>query len=208
MHRKKRFSGKVFATYVAISFLFVCLFIVILYFGFEEKINKFANMINTIAIKKSDEQRDISFDSIEKRLTSYPAYGSKYANIVIPAIELTMPLYYGDNLDILSHGIGQYAGSYFPGEGGTIILAGHNNKGYFDRILDLKKGDKVTIEADYGTFEYIVDSNKIINENDVSAFPIQTEREMLIMYTCYPLGIGHKTERYLVFAYKAGDNSE
>ena len=31
---------------------------------------------------------------------------------------------------------------------------------------------------------------------------------MLIMYTCYPLGVGRKTERFVVYAYKAGDKNE
>ncbi len=206
MHNKRKFSEKAFVTYVAISFLFVCLFILIVYFGLNNKIVRYTSLINTVAIKKNDKEKTVSFDKIKKKLTSYPAYGTKYANIEISKIDLKLPVYFGDNMEILSHGIGHYAGSYFPGEGGTIIYAGHNNRGYFDKILNLKKDDKIVIETNYGSFEYKVYETKIVNENDLSAFAVQSEREELIVYTCYPLGVGHKTERFLVYAY--GDTYE
>ena len=126
----------------------------------------------------------------------------------ISSVGIDLPLYYGDNLEVLSYGIGQYAGSYFPGEGGSIILAGHNDPGYFDKLLDVKQGDMVLINTTYGDFNYKVDSFKVVNENELSAFPVQTEKELLIMYTCYPLGVGKKTERFVVYAYRVGGNNE
>ncbi len=206
MHKKRKFSKKAFVTYVAISFLFASLFILMVYFGLNSKIVRYTSLINTVAIKKSDKDKAVSFDKIKKKLTSYPVYGTKYANIKISKIDLSLPVYFGDNMEILSHGVGHYAGSYFPGEGGTIIYAGHNNRGYFDKILNLEKDDKIIVETGYGNFEYKVDKTKIVNENDLSAFAVQSEKEELILYTCYPLGVGHKTERFLVYAY--GDNYE
>lgn len=208
MHKKLKFNGKVFVTYVAISFLFASIFVLIVFFGLNNKIVRLTALINTFAVEKNDKELVAKFDDVKKRLTSYPAYGTKYANIKIDAIDLSLPVYYGDNLEILSHGIGHYAGSYFPGEGGTIILAGHNNSGYFDKILDLKKNDSIAVETGYGTFMYKVDNTNIVSEHDLSAFPIQSEKEMLILYTCYPLGVGHKTQRYVVYAYRAGDMNE
>lgn len=205
MHKKHKFSKKAFATYVAISFLFVSVFIVIVYFGFNKSIKQYTNLINTVAIKKNDKAREISFDSKKKKLDVMPAYGDKYGNVLISSIDVNLPLYYGDNTEILSYGIGHYAGSYFPGEGGSIILAGHNDPGYLERLSEVKEGDKIIIEANYGTFNYKIVNTKIVNENDLSGFPIQTDKELLIIYTCYPNGIGHKTERFVVYA--EGDNS-
>lgn len=205
MHKRHKFDKKAFATYVAISFLFVSVFIVILYFGFNKTIKSYTNLINTIAIKRSNKARELSFDSKSKKLEVLPAYGDKYGNVKIDSIDVNLPLYYGDNMEILSYGIGHYAGSYFPGEGGSIILAGHNDPGYLERLSEVKEGDKITIEANYGTFNYKVESTKVVNENDLSGFPIQTDRELLIIYTCHPKGIGHKTERFVVYA--VGDKS-
>lgn len=205
MHKKHKFSKKVFATYVAISFLFVSVFIVCVYFGFNKTIKRYTNLINTVAIKRSEEAREISFDKVNKKLEVMPAYGDKYGNVIIDSIDLNLPLYYGDNEEILSYGIGHYAGSYFPGEGGSIILAGHNDPGYFERLSEVKQGDKITLDVSYGKFSYKVQSTKIVNENDLDSFPISEDRELLILYTCYPKGIGHKTERFVVYA--EGDES-
>ena len=207
MRRKKEFKIKIFATYVAISFLFASIFVLITYFPLNNKITKYTNLINTIAINEAKEEKEVSFDNVKKKLTSYPAYGSKYGNVIIDKVNLKLPLYYGDNLEILSHGAGQYAGSYFPGEGGTTIIAGHNDRGYFDKLLGLKKDDKITIDTTYGKFNYHVVETKIVNENDLEAFGVQDKKEFLIMYTCYPLGVGKKTERFVVYADKMGDNN-
>lgn len=207
-HKKYKFNKKAFATYVAISFLFACFFIVVVFLGLNKSIKKYTNIINTVAIKREKVNSKITFNSVKKRLEKLPSYGSKYGNIEIDKINLKLPLYFGDNMEILSYGIGHYAGSYFPGEGGSIVLAGHNDPGYFERILELVKGDKIILDVTYGKFEYEVDNTKIVNENDLDSFPIQDDREMLILYTCYPLGIGHKTERFVVYAYRSGDNHE
>lgn len=205
MRKKYVFKFKVFATKVAISFLFASIFIVIIYYGFNKTISKYTSLINTFTIKESSKEKKVLFDDIKKELKTYPAYGTKYANIKIDAVDINLPVYYGDTLELLSYGIGQYAGSYFPGEGGTVVLAGHNDPGYFENLLKIKQGDKVVLNTSYGEFNYIIDNFKIVNENDIESFPIQTEKEMLIMYTCYPLGVGKKTERFVVYAYKAGD---
>ena len=207
-HKKYVFDFKVFATYVAISFLFACIFIVIFYFGFNKKLSSYIGLINTFTIKENAQEKKVLFDKNEMKLKSYPAYGSKYAQIKISSVGIDLPVYYGDNLEILSYGIGQYAGSYFPGEGGSIILAGHNDPGYFDKLLNVRQGDTVLLNTTYGDFNYVIDSFKVVNENDLSAFPVQTEKEVLIMYTCYPLGVGKKTERFVVYAYRVGGKNE
>ena len=206
-HKKYKFNKKAFATYVAISFLFVCFFIVAIFYGFGGVIKRFTNRINTVTVKANNVSESVTFDSEKKRLSSIPSYGTKYGNIKIDKIDLKLPIYFGDNMEILSYGVGHYAGSYFPGEGGSIILAGHNDPGYFERILELVNDDKIVIETSYGTFDYSVYDTKVVNENDLSAFPIQEDRELLILYTCYPLGVGYKTERFVVYAYR-GDGHE
>ena len=64
MRKKHKFSKKAFATYVAISFLFVSVFIVFVYFGFNKTIKRYTNIINTVAIKRSEEAREITFDKV------------------------------------------------------------------------------------------------------------------------------------------------
>ncbi len=204
---------KTVVTNVAIAFFFSDIFVVIYFYLLEERVSSYVALINTAAIKKvSDEKdREIEYNFDQRQLLSYPKYGKKYATLKIEKMNLKLPIYFGDTLKILRYGIGQYAGGFFPGENGTIILAGHNTAAYFKKLDVLKKGDKVVIETSYGTFTYEVDSSKVVKETDLKAFPIQHEKEMLIMYTCYPMNhsvVGRRKKRYVVYAYKVGDSNE
>ena len=118
-------------------------------------------------------------------------------------------VFQGYTLDIMRYGIGHYSGSLFPGEGGTIILAGHNDRGFLYHLPEIKVGDKITINAVYGTFTYEVESTKVIDAKDNDAFPFYKDKEVLMIYTCYPVNtIGHKTHRFLVYAKKVGESYE
>ncbi len=201
---------KKLASHLAISFFFAAIFILIFYFFIDEKVSVYISLINTTAVKENTEDIKTEYNFAAKKLLRYPNYGQKYGTIKIPSININLPLYFGDTMKILRKGVGHFAGSYFPGENGTTILAAHNNIGFFNELDKVKKGDIVTIQADYGTFNYEVESYKIIKETDLSAFPIQHEEERLIMYTCYPMGryaYGQKTKRYVVYAKRIGDTS-
>lgn len=203
---------KTFATNVAISFFFAAIFVFTTYVLFDKKINYYTSLVNSFAIKqveKTDREKT-TYDLSSKSLINSPLYGQKYATLKIPEIGMSLPIYHGDTLDIMRYGVGHYSGSYFPGETGTILLAAHNDVGFFHEIDRLVKGSKITIEADYGTFEYEVDSYKVVKETDVDAFEIQDKEEKLIMYTCYPIRhgvVGRRTERYVVYAHRVGDTN-
>ena len=65
----------------------------------------------------------------------------------------------------------------------------------------LKQGSEITIETDYGIFQYQVYDTKIIKDTDEESLPIQNNKEILMMYTCYPISsIGFKNKRYVVYA--------
>ena len=206
MHKIK-INIKKFATNVAISFFLSSVIIICIYFIGDKSISYYTSLINSFAISNTTLNREAVYDSEAKRIIKSPEYGKKYGTIKIPSIDLSLPLYFGDNLKVLRYGIGQYAGSYFPGEGGSVILAGHNNVGIFNKLDQVKKGDKVIIEANYGTFNYVVTESKVVKETDLEAFPIYDDKEMLIMYTCWPINrsvVGRKTERLVVYANREG----
>ena len=206
---KKKFDKKKFASNMAISFFFASLFVVCFYFFLEKPAASYVSLINTTAVKSSDEEKIAKYDMKAKRLISYPQFGKKYATIEIPSIKLNLPVYYGDTKKILKKGIGHYNGSYFPGENGSIIYAGHNNPGYLDKLDKVKVGDVITIKTSYGTFNYKASSLKIVKETDIEAFPITHDEELLILYTCWPINrslIGRKTQRYIVYAKRVDIN--
>ena len=133
-----------------------------------------------------------------------PEYETHYAEISCNRIGLSADVYFGDNNEILRYGIGQYMGSFFPGFGGTILLAGHNTT-YFLPLKDIQVEDVIQITTNYGIYQYQVKETKILRHDDPSAFDLsQTEKEQLVVYTCYPFeGImGITEERLFVYADK------
>jgi sortase A len=194
--------GKVLAKYVAVSFFFTAMLILLFSISAEDKSVYLTNLVNSVASGTPEENtNEISMEN--KLLSDYPEYGTKYAKIIIEEIDMKLPVYYGDDADLLHKGVGMFAGSYFPGEGGTTIIAGHNNKGIFYRLPELKTGSIITIDTIYGTFKYSVREQKVVNETDEKEFEIKEDQEELILYTCYPIGrsvVGRKTQRYMIKA--------
>ena len=94
----------------------------------------------------------------ESKIKNYPEYGTQYATIEIPKIDVNLPVYFGDTLEILKNGVGHSSGSYFPGEGGSIIYMGHNSKKVFRRFSELQKGNEIIVKANYGEYKYIFDA--------------------------------------------------
>ncbi len=165
------------------------------------KIATIVTLVNKMAVKTPElKQVELIFNKEAKKLDTYPLYGTKYGEIKIDSINLVAPVYLGDNNKILKLGVGHYSGSYFPGEGGSILYAAHNNS-YFKKLPYVVVGDLITITTDYGTFNYKVYATDIIKETEEDKLPIDDKEEILMLYTCYPLtGIGHKSHRFVVYA--------
>ena len=182
-----------------VAFLLVAIIFGIYKICLEEKFETVSGFVSMFAANREIKTLDPVLDG--NILLHRPLYGTEYAKIKIPSIDVDLPIYYGEGLDLLKKGIGQDSNSYFPGEGGTILLMGHNFKSFLARLPETRIGDKIEIETSYGTFEYSIYQSKIVHEADLGAAPIQQEQEMLIIYTCYPINnIGHAYQRYLVYA--------
>ena len=132
MHKKILPILKGIAEQIAISFFVSSVIFLVIYVFFYEKIDTYLSLVNLITIaEKQVEKQEITFDSVEKRLATYPDWGTIWATLEIPDINVSAPVYHGDTLDIIKYGVGHFSGSYFPGEGSSIILAAHNSKQHF-----------------------------------------------------------------------------
>lgn len=187
-----------------ISLIVAFLFVLIICFVFnmvaKEKFDMAMNLIKIVTVNESTVQaaEPVLENNI---LINYPTYGSKYATIKIDSIGIDLPVYYGANYTILKSGIAHDEKSYFPGEGGSVILAGHNFKTFLADLPDAKVGDKINLETSYGKFSYEIYDTKIVKETAVNEVPVQKEKEILMLYTCWPINnIGHASERYVVYA--------
>ena len=186
--------------------LIVALFITVILLGigkllFGAKIEETISLISKVSIGVSEKTEIVNTVIDDKKIKNYPEYGTKYATIKIPKIDVDLPVYYGDTLDILKKGVGHSSGSYFPGEGGSIIYMGHNSKKMFRRFSELQKGNEIEITTTYGDFKYKIYDMQLIKETEIDKLPIQEEKEILMIYTCYPFNnIGYATQRYVVYA--------
>lgn len=188
--------------HVIVALLVTVILLITLKIFFGQQIDWVFGIANTISINTDNKATiETKYDVNENKLMSYPEYGTQYATIEIPQIDIDLPVYFGDTMELLKKGVGHSSGSYFPGEGGSIIYMGHNSKKVFRRFGELKIGDEITIKANYGEFKYQIYDTQIVEETETYKLPIQENEEKLMIYTCYPFNnIGYATHRYVVYA--------
>ena len=203
MHKKEN-NSIILATikHLIVAIMFIILIAVIIFVLFGSRISMAISLINKVSIDTSNVVlKDVKLNSITKRLESYPEYGTKYGDLSIDSLNVDLPLYYGDTLSILRNGVGHSSGSYFPGEGGTIVCMAHNTIGYLYNLSDIETGANIVITTTYGKFTYEVEETKIVPETQVDAVSVSHGEEMLILYTCYPTNtFGHATKRFITYS--------
>ena len=206
MHKKNIVIRKLIAiaeqTVIAIFLSFLVLLVAYSLIG--KKIERVFSLVNVTVIEKKDTEvkhKSAELDKESKLLKNYPHWGEQWGNIVIPSIDRDLPIFQGDSLDIIKNGPGHHGGSYFPGQGGSIIIAAHNSVRDFYYLPQVVVGDTITIRTNYGTYDYKVYKTDIINEKEGNKVPVHDEYEEVILYTCYPVGgIGYKSKRFVVYA--------
>ena len=187
-----------------ISLIVALLFVSSICFGFYkfagEEIDTAMFLLDTITVS-DDEESEVSPIFEGNVLQNYPTVGTEYGRLKIESIDLELPVLFGANYDILKKGIAHDDRSYFPGQGGSIVMAGHNFKKFLARLPETKIGDMIVLETNYGTFNYQISDQKIVKETETDAVPIVDTAEVLMLYTCWPINnIGHASERYIVYA--------
>lgn len=182
--------------------LFITVAIILsIYLFFGAGIDENISLINKVAIDIENKQVEATVINSENKIENYPEYGTQYATIEIPKIDVNLPVYFGDTLEILKKGVGHSSESYFPGEGGTIIYMGHNSQKMFRRFSELQIGNEIIVKTNYGEYKYKIYDMQLIKETETEKLPIQKEKEILMVYTCYPFNnIGYATQRYVVYA--------
>ena len=188
---------------IIVALFITGLLILVIYLFLGQEIGEIFSLVNKVSIT-IDENKEVAETTIseeENKLINYPEYGTQYATIQIDKIDVNLPVYFGDTLEILKKGVGHSSGSYFPGEGGSIIYMGHNSKNTFRRFGELQIGNEIKVTTSYGEYTYKIYDMKLIKETETDKLPIQKDKEILMVYTCYPFNnIGYTTQRYVVYA--------
>ena len=125
--------------------------------------------------------------------------GDAVARIRIPALGLSTIVVNGTDHESLKRGPGRYLGSAVPGEGELVYIAGHRTTygAPFSRIDRLRKGDRVSLQLPFATFDYAVTGSRIVSADQTSVLKSKGH-EQLILQACHPRFFA--THRYLVYA--------
>ena len=144
-----------------------------------------------------DPKRKLAFRAraFERRLDDGDAMG----RIVMPAIGVSEVFVEGTEAGDLRTGPGHYPGTPFPGERGTVAIAGHRTTygAPFRNIDKLGAGDRIELRMPYGRFTYRVEKTRIVPPTEVSVTN-RVSFDRLILSACHPLYSA--AQRIVVFA--------
>ena len=129
----------------------------------------------------------------------YPTVGTALGTVQISGTAVNCTIYYGDDDPELDAGAGIYPGGKIPGEGGTILVAGHTAT-YFRDFEHAQNGAIITVTTDYGEYRYEITDMRVASDTDTTAYDLDADTENIILYTCYPLGQVAVTDlRYFIY---------
>jgi sortase A len=125
--------------------------------------------------------------------------GEAVGRLRVPRLGLNMLVANGTDHDTLTKGPGRYLGTFMPGEGELVYVAGHRTtySAPFSRIERLRPGDPVTFELPYGTFEYRITRHVIVEATALEVLRSRG-REVLALQACHPRFFA--SHRYIAYA--------
>jgi sortase A len=125
--------------------------------------------------------------------------GSAIARLRVPRLDLDLVVVNGTSTGDLRRGPGRHEKTFMPGERELVYVAGHRTTygAPFSDIDRLRPGDTITLELPYGTAEYRVTKQRIVDDNDLSVLESHG-REELVLQACHPRFFS--SQRLLVYA--------
>lgn len=121
--------------------------------------------------------------------------------VVIPRIDVELPIYHGTGSDSLDRGTGHLLGSSLPvgGESTHAIITGHSgmaSQKMFTDLEQLQKGDVFYLRVLDETLAYEVKAVHTVLPHDTTYLGIVPGKDLCTLVTCTPTGIN--THRLLV----------
>jgi sortase A len=126
--------------------------------------------------------------------------GQPIGKIIAPDMDgLDLVMVQGTDTASLEKGPGHYPETPFPGQGGTVGIAGHRTTylAPFRHIDSMNEGDPIKLQMPYGTFVYKVEKTEVVDPSDVGIVA-QVGYERLVLSACHPLYSAD--QRFVVFA--------
>ncbi|MSO40418.1 MAG: class E sortase [Solirubrobacterales bacterium] len=137
--------------------------------------------------------------ALAKRFSPRISQGDAIGRIKIAGIGLDMVLLQGTDTATLQHGPGHYETTPYPGQAGTVGVAGHRTTylAPFRKINEIEDGQEIELKIPYATFFYKVQKHEVVDPTDVQIVdPAGYQR--LVLTACHPLYSA--AQRWAVFA--------
>jgi sortase A len=165
--------------------------------------DKLASRLNKLDAAAAADLRSVGSPGTDRRALARLARlqrrrthtGDPIGRIVMPTLKRRTVVVQGTDTSSLRKGPGHYPKTSFPGEGGTVAVAGHRTTygAPFNRVDELRAGDAIVLETRDTWFTYRVTSEQVVKPTAVEvtyAVPgnrtaIPTKR-LLTLTTCNP----------------------
>ena len=150
------------------------------------------------AAQIENEERQIAL--LARRFAKHAETGEAIGRIEAPAMDgLDAVVVQGTDTASLQKGPGHYPETPFPGEKGTVGIAGHRTTylAPFRHIDSVEPGDQIVLKMPYATFYYRVEKAAIVDPSNVGVVR-DVGYERLVLSACHPLYSA--AERYIIFA--------
>ncbi|MDK8613433.1 class C sortase [Corynebacterium pseudodiphtheriticum] len=130
---------------------------------------------------------------------------SAMAQLVIPAIDVNLPIYHGTSDEVLQKGLGHLYGSSLPVGGDTTntVISGHtglSNATLFDNLGDVAVGDAVYLSTFGEKMKYEVDQIDVVLPHETDGLEPRAGEDRMTLITCTPYG--QNTHRLLVHGHR------
>lgn len=128
--------------------------------------------------------------------------------LIIPKLNVDVPLNFGVSVDgvmaAMNHGVVHYrinGASAYPGEIGNFVVMGHSAgdiyssnqyKFIFSGLERLEEGDIMYVHYNSVRYTYRMVGREVIWPTEVSKLVIETNKPMMTLVTCWPLGTSQK----------------
>lgn len=157
------------------------------------------NLKRTVVIDPFTEEMNQQLS--EEYLKILNKNNGQIGTLIIPKIQLKLPVYHGTEAKVLKKGVGHIQNTAFPvGGGGThAVLSAHRGlpeARLFTDLDKLEKGDMFFIQVLDEALAYEVDQIKTVLPEDTGDLQPSEEQDYVTLVTCTPYGVN--THRLLV----------
>ena len=127
------------------------------------------------------------------------------ARLMIPSIDLDLPIYHGTSDETLLAGLGHLEGTSLPvgGKGTHSVITGHRGLAgatMFTNLDRVQVGDTLIIEVFGEVLTYQVESTIVVEPEDTESLRAKPDQDLVTLITCTPLGIN--SHRILVTGHR------